>query len=222
MKTALRILLVIVVIFLSILAFRSIMRPEKFRTVYEDRHTEIKNRLITLRTVEAIYKNEHKKYAGDVDTLVDFVKNGKINIIKNVGNIPEGMSEADAFKAGLIKKEIVSVPAVDRILEADPTIEKYIHNFQYIPFTNGKKFQIQTGKIASKTYEIPVYRVEVPLDDILSNMSASITPEDASIFKKMINFIMFKDLSEEKQYRLQYKPMWMGSLTEANTAGSWE
>jgi len=222
MKTALRILLVIVVIFLSVLAFRSIMRPEKFRIVYEDRHTEIKNRLITIRTVEAIYKNEKKKYAGNVDTLVDFVKHGKISIVKNVGNIPEGMSEAEAFKAGFIKKEIVSVPAKDRILEADPTIKKNIDNFQYIPFTNGKKFQIQIGKISSKTYEIPVYRIDVPLDDILFNMDLSITSEDVSIFKKFINFIMYKNLSEEKQYRLQYDPMWMGSLTEANTAGSWE
>jgi hypothetical protein len=222
MKTALRILLVIVVIFLSILAFRSIMRPEKFRIVYEDRHTEIKNRLITIRTVEAIYKNENKKYAGNVDTLVDFVNHGKINIVKNVGNIPEGMSEAEAFKAGLIKKEIVSVPAKDRILEADPTIKNNIDDFQYIPFTNGKKFQIQIGKITSKTYEVPVYRIDVPLDDILYNMDLSITPEDASLFKKMVNFVMYKNLSEEKQYRLQYYPMWIGSLTEANTAGSWE
>ena len=222
MKTALRILLVIVVIFLSVLAFRSIMRPEKFRIVYEARHTEIKNRLLTLRTVEAIYKNENKKYTGDIDTLVDFVKNGKISIIKNVGNIPEGMSEAEAFKAGLIKKEIVSVPAKDKILETDPAIKNNIDNFQYIPFTNGKKFDIQTGKISSKTYEISVYRIDVSLDDILSNMELSITPEDASLFKKFINFIMYKNLSEEKQYRLQYDPMWMGSLTEANTAGSWE
>lgn len=222
MKTVFRVVLVVAALFLSVLAFRSIMRPEKFKLVYETRKTEIRNRLTTLRAVQAVYKNEYKTYASDIDSLAEFVENGKINIVNNIGNIPEGMSEDEAFKRGLLKKVTIQVPAKERIKETDPTVADFLSTFQYIPHNNGKKFTIQTGSIASKTYEIPVYRVDVPLDDILANMDENITPRNSNIFTRFFNYILYNGLAEEEQYRLQYGPMWLGSLTEASTSGSWE
>ncbi|MBO4381688.1 MAG: hypothetical protein J5799_01985, partial [Bacteroidales bacterium] len=76
--------------------------------------------------------------------------------------------------------------------------------------------------IASRTYEIPVYRIDIPLDDILVNMDRSINPENAGVLSRLWNKIFYNNLSEEKQYRDQYADMYMGSLTEASTTGSWE
>ena len=222
MKKIFQIVLVILAVFLAVLAFRSIMRPEKFRIVYELRKNEIRDRLITLRAAQTVYKNEKKTYASDIDKLVDFVNNGKISIVKNVGNIPEGMTEDEAFKTGLLKKEVVLIPAKNRILEADPTLASHLKDFQFIPFTKGKKFTIQCDSIKSATYTIPVYRIEVPLDDILANMSESISPENSGVLKRIFNRLIYNKLAEEKQYRRQYGIIWMGSLNEANTSGSWE
>lgn len=222
MKKVFSVLLVILALFLAILAFRSIMRPEKFKTTYETRKTEIRNKLTAIRAAQAVYRNEYKVYASDIDSLADFVENGNINIIKNIGNIPEGMNEADAFKAGLIKKETIVVPARVRIIETDPSVEEYLKDFRYIPHTNGKKFEIQTGSIASKTYEIPLYRIDVPIDDILANMDESITPKNTNAFTRFFNYVFYSGLADEREYRTQYGPMWMGSLTEASTSGSWE
>lgn len=225
MKTRklLSILMIVVVVFLAIFAARSIMRPEKFRQVYELRKEANVANLTTIRCAEAIYKNVHKKYTDNIDSLVDFVKNGTVQIEKNVGSFPDTMSEAEAFKLGLIHKETVDIPAIEKMLELDKNITREnFKNFQYIPCSDKKKYTIQTGSIASKTYEIPVYRIDVPADDILLNMERTITPEGSGAFKKLWNKIFFNKLSSEKQYRDLYGDMYMGSLTEASTAGSWE
>ena len=134
------------------------------------------------------------------------------------------MTEADAFKAGLLKKETVSIPVKDRIYEIEPKAN--LTDFQYIPFAtdeNGQKktFSIQTDSIASKTYTIPVYRIDVPIEDILANMDKSINTSD-NVFSRGINRILYGGLAEESQYKSQYNDIWMGSLTEASTTGSWE
>lgn len=217
------ILLIVVVVVLAIFAARSIMRPEKFRQVYELRKTANITNLTTIRSAQTIYKNVYKKYASSMDSLVDFVENGTVQIEKNVGHFPDTMSEAEAFKLGLIHKEVVEVPAIEKMLELDNKLTREnFKNFQYIPFSDKKEYTIQTGSIASKTYEIPVYKIDLPLDDILVNMDKSISPENSGALKKLWNKIFFNKLSEEQQYKSQYGDMYMGSLTEASTAGSWE
>ena len=190
-QTIFRIFLVIIVLVLSVMAFRSIMRPEKFKMVYTEREKEIRNRLTTIRAAQQVYKLENKKYAENIDDLVKFIKDGNITIVKISGSIPEGMSEKDAF----------------------------LKNFQFIPENNGKKFEIQTAKIQN---DFQVYRIDVPLDNILANMQRSISPKNTNFITKGINAILYNGLEQEKQYKNLYKPMWLGSLTEAVTTGSWE
>lgn len=222
-QTLFRILLVIIALVLSVLAFRSIMRPEKFKMVYNERQTEIKNRLITLRAAQQVYKLENKKFSNNIDELVKFVESGAITIVKLSGSIPEGMSEAEAFKKGFINKTEAKYPASKKILESDPNIKPaFLKNFQFIPENNGKKFSIETNTISTSTYSIDVYRVDVPLDDVLANMQQSVSPEGSGSFRRFLNFILYKGLESETQYRNLYKPMWLGSLTEASTTGSWE
>ncbi|MCQ2264607.1 MAG: hypothetical protein MJZ46_01000 [Bacteroidales bacterium] len=222
-RTLFSIILAIIVVFLAIFASRSILRPEKYKTIYEARKTANVNNLLTIRSAQTVYKTVFKKYASDIDSLADFVQNGTVEVEKTIGHFADTISQEEAFKLGLIHKEIVKIPAIEKIMELDANLtQESFKNFQYIPFSDKKKYQIQTGEIASKTYTIPVYKIDVPLDDILINMDRSISPENCGAFKKLFNKIFFNKLSEEEQYKSQYKDMYMGSLTEASTAGSWE
>ena len=222
-RSLISIILGIAVIFLAIFAARSIMRPEKFKNVYETRKTANVNNLLAIRSAQTVYKSVHKTYASSMDSLVDFVENGTVEIEKNVGHFPDTMTEAEAFKLGLIHKEVVSVPAIEKMLDLDDNLTREsFKNFQYIPFGDKKKYEVQVGSIASKTYEIPVYRIDIPLEDVLVNMDRSITPENAGVLKKIWNKIFYNKLAEEKQYKSQYGDIYMGSLTEASNAGSWE
>lgn len=222
-RTLFSIILAVIVVVLAVFASRSILRPEKFKSIYEARKTANVNNLLTIRSAQTVYKTVYKKYASDIDSLADFVNNGYVEVEKTIGNFADTISQEEAFKLGLIHKEVVKVPAAEKILELDAKLTpESFKNFQYIPFSNKKKYEIQTAEIASKTYTIPVYKIDLPLDDILINMDKSITPDNAGGFKKLVNKIFFNNLSEENQYKSQYSAIYMGSLTEASTAGSWE
>ncbi len=217
-------LLVILVIVMAVFASRAILRPERFKSVYEFRKTANVNNLLAIRSAQAVYKNVYKKYADNIDTLSDFVHNGYVEVEKTIGTIPDSISQEEAFKLGLIHKETVKVPAMEKILELDKKnlTEESFNNFEYIPCSDKKKYEIKTGKIENKNYEVPLYRIDVPIDDILVNMDRTITPENSSVFKKLWNKIFYNNLSEETQYKKQYSDIYLGSLTEASTSGSWE
>jgi hypothetical protein len=57
--------LAILVVVLAIFAARSIMRPEKFRTVYELRKEANVQNLLAIRSAQAVYKNVNKVYADE-------------------------------------------------------------------------------------------------------------------------------------------------------------
>ncbi|MDL2308396.1 hypothetical protein LJC68_02850 [Bacteroidales bacterium OttesenSCG-928-B11] len=219
MKKVFQIFLIVAALFLTLLVFRSIMRPEKVKSIYKDRHDVIRDRLITLRTAQTVYRNEFKKFASSIDTLHDFVNNGFITIEKNVGELPEGMTEEQALKDGILKKEITKIPASKKIVELDPNTEPYLKNFNLIPFNKGKKFEIQTGELTSNTYKIPVYRIDVNGEDIMANLDESINPPNTGTFKRFFNFIMYSGLDSDDN---TFNNMYMGSLTESSTTGSWE
>jgi len=222
MKTVFRIILGIAIVFLAVMVYRSIMRPEKYRMIYQSRHDEIRDRLETLRTAQAVYKNEFKKYAGNVDVLYDFVNNGTITIEKNIGEIAEGQTEEQALKAGTLRKEQVHIPAKDKVLESNPSAGVHLKNFHVIPFTDGKKFHIDTTTLKNSTYSIPVYRIDVPIADILANINRSINADNPNILEKFYNYVIYNGLDEEKTDVTGFKPMYLGSLNEANLSGSWE
>jgi predicted nucleotidyltransferase len=222
-KTLFNILLVIAALGLAFLATRSILRPEKYKAAYNQRAEEIRVRLVTIRAVQAVYRNEFKEYAGDIDILVDFANNGVVHIIKMSGDIPDEMTEEAAYKAGLIKKTTEVIPARDKIIEADPNVNaESLKNFEFVPYGDGKKFEIQLGIISSRTYEIPVYRIDVPLEDILINLDRTIIPKEAGVTSRLWNKMFYSGLAEETQYKDKYRPMWLGSLKDAGTSGSWE
>ena len=222
-KTLFNILLVIVALALALLATRSILRPEKYKAVYNQRTEEIRSRLVTIRAIQAVYRNEFKRYAGEIDTLVEFVNNGVVHIIKTSGDIPENMTEEAAFKAGLIKKTVEAIPARDKILESDPNVTpEMLKGFEFIPHADGRKFEIQLGKLSSRTYEIPVYRIDVPLDDILINLYRTISPKGSGFVSRFFNRLFYGGLENETQFKAKYRPLWLGSLTDASTSGSWE
>lgn len=219
-----RIVLVIIILFLTFMIFRSIMRPGKFKSVYEQREDRIVECLEIIRNAQNVYKQETGKVSGDIDELYDFVQNGTITVeqTKMLKEVPKNMSEEDAFAQGYLEKSIVKIPAKRRMMENDKNlVESSLKNFNYIAET-GNKFKIDTASVESAGVIIPVYRIYLTVDDILANMQQTIIPENSSAIAKFWNKLLYSGLEEETQYRVQYRDIWMGALDNASVSGSWE
>jgi hypothetical protein len=181
--------------------FRSINEPIKFENEYNRRAAVVKERLVHIRDAQEAYKSVYKRYTGDFDTLVDFIKNGNLTLLRKVNNTPtllrDSLPERELIKRGYIIIDTAYKSVMDSIF-------KNVYNFNpdnlpYVPFSNPRvKFTMQSDFITRSGIQVPVF--EVVAD----------------------KFIYLKGLDEtyikmEKVISLQ-----VGSLSEPIKDGNWE
>lgn len=162
-------------------------------------------RLKDIRKAQIAFNREHGKYTDNFDTLLDFLKNGEISLVKRLGSLPdsvpseemarelglisempEGMTDEDVINKGLIVRDTVMVQVMGYVFnESDANSRKtklYVDSLPYVPFAN-HKFEMATAQIEAGGVEQHVFQVIDP-----------------------------------KPYAKQFK---VGSLTEASTSGNW-
>ncbi|HKK38345.1 MAG TPA: hypothetical protein VJ949_02885, partial [Cryomorphaceae bacterium] len=66
--------------------------------------TAVVQRLKDIRKAQIAYNKEHGKYANSFDSLIYFLKNGEISLIKRLGSLPDSLpTEEMAMEAGIIQ-----------------------------------------------------------------------------------------------------------------------
>lgn len=104
----------------------------------------VRERLLQIRDVEELYKQSTGEYCGTLDSLIDFIKNGKVVEIYKEGELNDdqleaGMTEAQAVRQGIIRRDSMFYPAIDKIkerFEADKLSLSILDNpdsLKYIP-----------------------------------------------------------------------------------------
>ena len=114
MNNAFKALLAVAAIVLAWLCYNSITTPIKFSEEKERREKAIIQRLSDIRKAEVEYRNLKGDYTDSFDTLMNFIKNEKSAIILKEGELTdkqleEGMTEKEAVKLGLIKRDTTYV-----------------------------------------------------------------------------------------------------------------
>lgn len=94
MKKVINILLGLCIIGLAYILYGSIMGPINFDKEKTIRDEAVKNRLIDIRTAQVEYNAQHGgQYTANMDSLIDFVKNGKVPTIAKVGELTDKQME---------------------------------------------------------------------------------------------------------------------------------
>lgn len=94
MKKVINILLGLCIIGLAYILYGSIMGPINFDKEKTIRDEAVKNRLIDIRTAQVEYNAQHGgQYTASMDTLIDFVKNGKVPTIAKIGELTDQQME---------------------------------------------------------------------------------------------------------------------------------
>ncbi len=96
------------------------------------REKAVIDRLMQIRDAEEQYKMTFGQYCGTIDSIIDFVKNGKTvdKIIKD-GELTDdqleaGMTEKEAVRLGLIKRDTVWMTAAVKLGITNPDSMKYV------------------------------------------------------------------------------------------------
>lgn len=120
MKVTLRILLIGAVTLLAYMCYASLLVPIRFEAVRDLRQAAIIERLINIRKAQIEYKNIHKEHAADFDLLAKFLEEEKLPFLIKEGVLTDeqleaGMTEQEAVKKGLIKRDTLWVIAKDTL-----------------------------------------------------------------------------------------------------------
>ncbi len=208
MKVTLKILLAAAVVMLVYMCYRSIMTPIEFNTEKDLRENAIKARLIDIRKAQIEYKNVYKTHAGSFADLVKFLKEDKLPFLVKEGvltdeQLEKGMTEKEAVKKGLIKRDTIWVIAKDTLFGKDYNVDV----LENVPGTN-IKFSMDTATLTSGSgYTVKVFEAGVKYDDYLGDLDKQL----------LVNL-------DDKAAKLErYPGLRVGSLTEINNnAGNWE
>ena len=147
------------------------------------------------------------KLNGKKQPLSTRVQNGdSIKLFLTDEQLEKGMTEAEAVKKGLIRRDTMWVLAKDTLLGKNYDVAA----MRYVPAVPGEKitFKMDTATLKSGSgYEIKVFACEVPYKEYLRDMDAQLT----------------YNLIDKAEKQGKFPGLRVGSLEEINNnAGNWE
>lgn len=210
MKTAFQILLTIAILVLAYFCVDSINKPVKFQKDYDTRRDEVIERLKEIRSAQVAYRSVNGIYTASFDTLIAFVANDSLPMVRMEGALTDsmleaGMNEATALKMGIITRDTTHISVKDSLFSRKPWI---LDSLRFVPNTNQVEFEIGIGVIKTASQvEVPVFEAKVHNNVYLNGLEE----------QEIINI-------NDRQRKLErYPGLKVGSLTEANNnAGNWE
>ncbi|MDR0603965.1 MAG: hypothetical protein LBG80_06660 [Bacteroidales bacterium] len=218
--------LILVIIFLSLMIFRTIMRPEKFKNICKARKAEVVLKLENIRAMQNVYKSEKGSYANTFDQLRDFWNNGKKTIVVKEGTVPDTLTEAEALKLKIIRRDTLVVDARDEILKEIRAVDSNqlfdIDKFDLIPYSQGERFQIAADTIVRANIPVYVYEVIAQRKQYLKGLDDDPRVKNVFLGSFLYSGLQEKFLGPNFDYREEIKDIILGSLVEPSTNGNWE
>ncbi|MDR2791583.1 MAG: hypothetical protein LBB27_02425 [Tannerellaceae bacterium] len=210
MRTVLSILVGAAVVLLAYVCVKSIMVPITFQEEKTVRDATIIERLIDVRKAQIEYKNVHKAHAGSFDDLEKFLNEQKLAFILKEGvltdeQLEKGMTEQEAVKKGLIRRDTVWALAKDTLFSPGYDVA----NMRYIAIGDDKvELAMDTATLTSGSgYEIKVFECGILYENYLKGLDAQLT----------------YNLIDKTLKQGRYPGLRVGSLEEINNnAGNWE
>jgi hypothetical protein len=210
MKTVVQVVLLAVVIILAYFLYTSVERPLDFEQAKKERYEATISRLKDIRKAELAYKDVHGKFTGSWDTLITFVKTGKIPLVRKIGMLTDSMIEAgwtekQALKEGKIIRDTIRVSVLDTIFGKNYKIDE----IKFVPIKDTvAQFHLGATWITTGSgIKVPVFEAKVHNNTILVNLDR----------QQVIN------LNESRRTNGKYPGLKVGSLEETNNnAGNWE
>lgn len=153
MATGVAAVLILLSGYLAYANYNSIDTPIQFMKEKQRRYAGVVQSLKDLRQVEIAYKKQHKKFCGNMDTLINFLSHDSVIIVKMTGVVPDTLSEPEALELGIITRDTTLYPASEIAFDSkymetrDSKFKLDLATLRYVPFTDNVEFTIDAGEI---------------------------------------------------------------------------
>ena len=189
-------------IILAYFVYNSINSEVEFQQVAKVRVAENVQKLKDLRQVQIAYKKVNNTYSNNFESLIDFLENDSMTIVKAIGETPDSLTDAQALELGIISRDTAYVLAKETVFD-----EAYLSS-------RNEKFPLDLSALTSvphsdKNYSVDAGMVEkgkvvVQVFEISTTYGAVFTGLDA----------------ENKSFELG-NLLKVGSMDEASLNGNW-
>jgi hypothetical protein len=196
-RTIIQVVLLLIIIVLAYLVYQSVNKPLVFNAEKDKREVVVIQDLKDIRSGQQIYKKMYDKYAADFDTLLTFLRDGEIPIVKKIPD-PE-----DTTFTRTINDTIGYISVVDSLFgrRAHFSLDSLI----YIP-RSGERYSIEAGRIERGGLKVHVFEASAHYKFILKGMD----------HQMIINLIKARKDIEK------YPGLKVGSMEEPSIDGNWE
>jgi type II secretory pathway pseudopilin PulG len=197
MKTIIQIVLAIVIVVLSYMIYNSIKGRIEFENQAKERRDAVIERLKDIRTAQIAYKSANGEYAKEFEKLLGWVKTGKIQVVKQIGDAEDSLAVA----RGEVIRDTIYVPAIDTVFSPNYLGARknfYLDSLPFIPNSGGDKFEMDAGEITRNNVKVKVFEVFAPYKSV------------------------YKGLDTEKHSIKMDDGLRVGSMTDPSTNGNWE
>ncbi len=167
-----------VIIILAWLVYRSPISLKEFQEETNFRKSAVIQDLKDIRTAQIAFKDKYRVYAGDFNSLLSFVKNDSLAVVKAIGETPDSLTEDQALLAGIISRDTVFVPVYQTIYNQD-YIDTRDSRFPFdlemlsmVPFSD-EKFSIESGNIEKGKVVVQVFEVSTTFGTFLNGLDAT-------------------------------------------------
>ncbi len=212
-KIGLQVVLYCAIFFLGHALLKSISKPIFFNKKYEARYEVVKEKMMKVRDVEVAYQETYGKYTNNFDTLVDFIKNDSLILIKAEGSVPDSIytkadsklaAELRALELGLISRDTIKVSVMDSLFHEGYNID----TLKFIPFSNQEKtFQLNADIIKTLS------KVEMPVFELIAHNNS---------YLKGLNKQLIINKNDAARDNDKFPGLVVGSLIEVSINGNWD
>lgn len=189
-------------IILAYFVYNSINSEVEFQQVAKVRVAENVQKLKDLRQVQIAYKKVNNNYSNNFESLINFLENDSMAIVKAIGETPDSLTDAQALELGIISRDTAYVLAKETVFD-----EAYLSS-------RNEKFPLDLSALTSvphsdQNYSVDAGMVEkgkvvVQVFEISTTYGAVFTGLDA----------------ENKSFELG-NLLKVGSMDEASLNGNW-
>jgi hypothetical protein len=168
-----------VIFILAYLVVKSPVNQILFEDAFNERKSEVIQKLIDIRSAQVAYKDKYKVYAGDFNTLIDFINNDSIAIIKAIGEVPDTLTEEQALELEIISRDSAYISTFEAVF---PT--EYINNraskfplkideLALVPYSESNQtFNIESGNIEKGKVVVQVFEVSTTFAAFMDGIDA--------------------------------------------------
>lgn len=161
-----QIVLFVIVVVLVYFVYETIMRPVRFNEQRAQRSAVVIDLLKDIRTCQNVYRQVNNRYAGTFDSLMMFLQDGKIPVIKMTAD------PNDTTFTKAIVDTIGFVKPVDSLFNNRPGFK--LSDLTIIPFSNGEKLQMKAGKLDRGGVSVDVFEIIVPKRSFLKGLDENL------------------------------------------------